>query len=99
MTLSESQKKFLRGLGHPLKPFILIGGGGLSDSLMQELESTISHHELIKVRVRDRDRKCRDETIEQMCTMISATLVARIGNIALIYRRNDDKPRIPLPAA
>lgn len=98
MTLSEAQKKFLRGLGHQLKPVILIGGSGLSASVLEELNSSISHHELIKVRVRNGDRKCRDATIENMCNKSGASLVARIGNIALIYRRNADQPRIRLPA-
>ncbi len=98
MTLSESQKKFLRGLGHQLKPVILIGGNALSESVLKELDSTISHHELIKVRVRTGGRKCRDETIENLCETSGSSLVARIGNVALIYRRNADKPRIRLPA-
>ena len=32
MELSESQKKFLRGLGHQLKPVIMIGDAGLATS-------------------------------------------------------------------
>lgn len=98
MTLSESQKQFLRGLGHQLKPVIMIGDGGLSEAVMKELDTTISHHELIKVRVRTGDRKCRNETIENICDKSGASLVARIGNVALIYRRNADQPGIRLPA-
>jgi len=97
MILSESQKKFLRGLGHQLKPVIMVGDAGLSDSLMKEFESTIEHHELIKVRIRAGDRETRDNIISELCKRGAAELVARIGNVALIYRRNDQKPQIPLP--
>lgn len=97
MTLSESQKKFLRGRGHPLKPVILIGGSGLTDSVLKELDSSIDHHELIKVRVRTGDRKSRDETIENLCEKSGSSLVTQIGNVALIYRANADEPRIRLP--
>lgn len=97
MNLSESQKKFLRGLGHQLKPVIMVGDAGLSDSVMREFDSTIEHHELIKVRVRAGDRESRDNIIGELCQRGTALLVARIGNVALIYRRNDDKPQIPLP--
>lgn len=97
MTLSESQKKFLRGRGHQLKPVILIGGSGLTDSVLKELDSSIDHHELIKVRVRTGDRKSRDETIENLCEKSGSSLVAQIGNVALIYRANADEPRIRLP--
>ena len=97
MKLSESQKKYLRGLGHQLKPVIMIGDAGLTDAVSSEFDSAISHHELIKVRVRVGDRKVRDEVIDALCKQGSAGLVTRIGNVALIYRRNDEKPGIPLP--
>ena len=97
MELSESQKKFLRGLGHQLKPVIMIGDSGLTDSVLNEFNSTIRHHELIKVRVRAGDRKVRDDIIRDLCDRGSASLVTRVGNVALVYRRNDEKPAIPLP--
>ena len=98
MTLSESQKKFLRGLGHQLKPVIVIGDGGLSESLLKEFESTINHHELIQVRIRAGDRKSRDETIRSLCEQSRSSLITRIGNVALIYRGNEDDSRIRLPS-
>jgi len=97
MNLSESQKKFLRGLGHQLKPVIMIGDAGLTDSVLSEFSSSIEHHELIKVRVRAGDRKVRDEIIDELCRQGSCSLVTRIGNVALVYRRNEEKPGIPLP--
>jgi RNA-binding protein len=95
--LSESQKKFLRGLGHELKPVIMVSDAGLTDSVLNEFSSTIEHHELIKVRVRVGDRKTRDDIISELCEKGSAELVTRIGNVALVYRRNDENQKIPLP--
>ena len=97
INLSESQKKFLRGLGHELKPVIMVGDAGLTESLFNEFCSSIEHHELIKVRVRVGDRERRDGIISELCEKGSAELVTRIGNIALVYRRNVEKPQIPLP--
>ena len=102
MNLSESQKKFLRGLGHQLKPLIMVGDAGLSDSLVAEFESTLDHHELIKVRVRTGDREARDAIISKLCKDSGASLVQRIGNVALVYRPNlSKKPekRIQLPSS
>ena len=101
MNLSEHQKKYLRGLGHQLKPLIMVGDAGLSESLLAEYESTLSHHELIKVRIRVGDRDTRDTMIDKLCTGSSAILVQRVGNVALIFRQNlKKKPekRIRLPA-
>lgn len=88
MNLRESQKKYLRGLGHQLKPLIMVGDAGLSESLLAEFESTLDHHELIKVRVRVGDRESRNEIIENLCLRSSAVLIQRTGNVALLYRPN-----------
>ena len=97
MILSEAQKKHLRGLGHALKPLVMVGDAGLSESLMAEFESTLSHHELIKVRVRVGDRQARDVIIGELCERSGASLVQRIGNMALLYRENPEKKKIVLP--
>ena len=97
MTLLESQKKHLRGLGHYLKPVIEVGNAGLSESLLNEYELTLDHHELIKVKVRAGDREQRDEMIATLCETAKAELIQRIGNVALIYRPNREKNRIKLP--
>lgn len=95
--LSEPQKKHLRGLGHALKPLIMVGDAGLSESLLVEFESTLAHHELIKVRVRAGDRPARDGIIEELCKRSGAALVQRVGNMALLYRENPEKKKIVLP--
>lgn len=97
LMLSDAQRKYLRGLGHALKPLIMVGDGGLSESLMAELESTLAHHELIKVRVRVGDRKARDTMINELCERSGAMLVQRVGNMALLYRQNPEKTKIVLP--
>ena len=97
MMLSETQKKFLRGLGHDLKPTLIVADAGLSDSVMLEFDATITHHELIKVRIRAADRASRDAIISDLCKNGSAQLITRIGNVALIYRKNEDQPKIPVP--
>ena len=78
----------------------MVGDAGLSESLLAEYESTLDHHELIKVRVRVGDREARDEIIRELCDASSAQLIQRIGNVALLYRPNlSKKPekRIRIP--
>ena len=98
MTLSESQKKHLRGLGHALKPIIMIGDAGLSDGVRTEFAAALDHHELIKVRVRVGDRDARDEIIGSLCGDFGAELVQRIGNVALLYRENKERKKVRLPS-
>ncbi len=98
MSLSETQKKHLRGLGHRLKPTVMIGDAGVTDSLFAEFESTLAHHELIKIKVRVGDRSQRDAIMADLCERSGGEMVQRIGNVALIYRENPERRRIVLPS-
>lgn len=98
MNLRESQKKYLRGLGHRLKPTIMVGDAGLTEALLAEFLSTLEHHELIKVKVRAGDRESRDAIINEICNKGGAALIQRIGNVALLYRQNTEKSKIKLPS-
>ena len=97
MQLSEKQRKHLRGLGHALKPVVMMGNAGMTDAVMAELSRALDDHELIKVSVRVGDRNARNETIDLLCAKSGAMLVQRIGNIALIYRVNPEKRSVTLP--
>jgi len=97
MALSVNQKKHLRGLGHSLKPVVMVGDAGISDALLEEFETQVEHHELVKVKVRAGDRDARDSMIGELCRRGRAELVARIGNVALLYRRNEEEPKVALP--
>ncbi len=97
MFKKNAQKKYLRKLGHQLKPVILIGNSGLSESVLTELSSTINHHELIKVKIKASNRIIRNQIVDEICKKISTQLVTQIGGIALIYKRNSENPKIKLP--
>ena len=96
MQLTDQQKKHLRRLGHELKPVVMVGESGLTEAVLKEVEQALDYHELIKVRVRLPDRKDRDSAIALICDATQAQLVVRIGHVALLFRRNEQKPRIKL---
>lgn len=95
--LSSAQTRYLRGLGHSLKPVILVGAKGITDNLLAELDGALTHHELVKVKFAVGDREDRDAAVAQLATAAKASLVQRIGNVACLYRRHPKKPRIVLP--
>lgn len=97
--LSNPQKRYLRGLAHDLKPIILVGAKGVSDNLVTELLSAIEHHELVKVKIAAEDRDTRDTWIAELVEKSDAALVARIGNVAIMYKRRAEQPMIILPRA
>lgn len=96
-TLNHAQIRYLRSLGHALRPVVMVGGKGVTAGLLAELEQALEQHELIKVKVAAGDRDRRDEWIGQLIADSQARLVQRIGNIALLYRRNPERAQITLP--
>lgn len=96
--LSEKQRKHLRGLGHTLKPIVLLGQAGLTEAVVTEAVRALNDHELVKVRVSGMDRDVRDDTIATLASRTDSELVGRIGHTALLYRQNKERPRILLPS-
>ncbi len=95
--LSASQKRYLRGLAHSLKPVILLGEKGVTPGVLAELDLALSHHELVKVRIPGEDREVREAAVAELADRTRAAVVQRIGHVATLYRRNSDAPQIALP--
>ena len=53
-------------MAHDLKPFVMIGQHGLSDSVVNELESTLLKHELLKIKLRVSDRKEKQQIVDKI---------------------------------
>ncbi|MGH8191622.1 MAG: ribosome assembly RNA-binding protein YhbY [Rhodanobacteraceae bacterium] len=95
--LTPSQTRYLRGLAHPLKPVLLLGGKGVTPGVLKELHQALDDHELIKVKLTGDDRAARAGVVGQLLESSGAEPVQTIGHIAVLYRRNDDQPKIALP--
>ena len=95
--ITASQKRYLRGLAHPLKPIIQLGGKGVTDALVAELEIALERHELLKVKVAADDRDARDAMITELAARTRAALIQRVGHTATLFRASTDKPQIELP--
>lgn len=90
MELDTQRRRDLKAQAHHLKPIILIGQKGLHDTLLDELELALDHHELLKLKVAA-DRESADAIIEQILTKTGATLIQRIGGTATIYRKRPER--------
>jgi RNA-binding protein len=97
MSLSGSQKRYLRGLAHSLKAVIMTGNHGVSASVIKEFSSALDHHELVKVKIGSDDRDARKAQIAALATATGSDLVQSIGRVATFYRRNAEQPKLALP--
>ena len=89
MTLSNDDKKHLRGIGHKLNPVVTIADKGLTDNVLAELDRALNDHELIKVKINLSDREAKKATIEQARQQLKAELIQTIGHVVLLYRKAD----------
>ena len=84
-------------MAHDLKPFVMIGQNGLSESVLTEIDSTMLKHELIKIKLRVENRDEKQNIIERIIDFSQAELIQVIGGVLVIYRPFDDNPDIILP--
>ncbi len=89
--MDKSQIKQLKALAHKLKPIVTVGQHGMKASINDELAIALNFHQLVKVKVNVGDRAIRDTIISEFAETHNAELVQKIGNIAVLYKRNFDK--------
>lgn len=93
--LSGHQRKFLRGLAHPLRPVVQVGHDGITDGVVQAVEQALLDHELIKVRMHEPADKKAMAT--ELARRSGAALCGLIGHTAILYRPHPETPTIQLP--
>lgn len=96
MALTDRQKKHLRGLAHHLHPYVTIGDRGLTPTVVEEIDTALAHHELVKIKL-NVDRDTRRDLLEQIGTSTNGELVMAVGRVACYFRRNPEKAGIKLP--
>jgi RNA-binding protein len=97
MALSPSQRRYLRSLAHDLSPVIMLGTKGATDAVLKELDGALSHHELVKVKLSGGDKEERDAQIAFLADGTGAENVQQIGHVVVLFRRNEDEPKLALP--
>jgi len=95
-TLRGFQRKFLRGLAHGMRPTVLVGGGGITEAVVEAADRALLDHELIKVRMRQPDDKKAMAT--ELATRTGAHLCGLVGHMAILYKAHPQRPRLALPS-
>ena len=98
--LTSKQKKFLKGLAHPLTPAVQVGKEGLSQGVVDATSQELSLRELIKVKIGRNNSLEKQEAGEELAGRTASNLVQIIGKTLVLYRANpelDKEQRITLP--
>ncbi|MDH3520371.1 MAG: YhbY family RNA-binding protein [Myxococcales bacterium] len=97
--LSGADRRYLRRLAHGLHPVVQVGASGVSERLLEAVETALSDHELIKVRIAA-ERALRKGAAQQIARATGSALAGSIGQLAILYRPATDRERrsIVLPS-
>ena len=93
LTLSPTERRALRADAHHLDPVVLVGGDGLTDAVVREVDAALTAHGLIKVRVFADERPVREEVLDALTQRLSAAPVQHIGKLLVLWRPVPDRAK------
>lgn len=90
--MTPARKKQLKSKAHTLKPVVIIGQSGLTESVLNEIDIALNVHELIKIKIRA-EKPQRVQFSEEIIAKLDASHIQHIGQIIVLYRKNPQKQR------
>lgn len=97
MKLTGKQARYLRGLGHHLKPVVMIGKDEITAAIIAATDEVLTIHELIKVKLQEGCSGDRKEIAAELATATDSSVAQILGKNFLLYRESEEK-KIKLPA-
>ena len=85
MEINAKQRKFLEKNAQPLSALVQIGGAGVTENQIAQVDRLLGEHELIKVKFNEfKDEK--KELSSQIAEKTNSTIVRLLGNVLILYR-------------
>ena len=75
MKLTGTQIRHLRGLAHHKRTTVTVGQSGPTKGVVKELDSALTAHELVKIKLPAGSRLDKQTTLDQLCTSARATSI------------------------
>ena len=86
LELTSRHRAHLKARAHALEPLVQIGHAGVQDSVVAAVETALTAHELIKVKINDAERDERVEIAEALSERTGAAIVQRVGKVVVLWR-------------
>ena len=95
--ITTKQRAELRGLANNLEDLFQIGKGGISDTVIAQVEEALVARELIKIKVLlETSPVTPREAAIELAEKTNSDIVQVIGGKIVLFRRNPKKPIIIL---
>jgi RNA-binding protein len=89
MSLNSKKRQEFKARAHKLKPIVIVGSNGLTETVHMEIDRALTDHELIKLRINSEDREERRALYAEILEVHHAELVQQIGKVGVLYRVSD----------
>lgn len=97
--LTSKQRAYLRGLAAAEDTIVIIGKGGITENIIIQMNDALKARELVKGRVLENSLLTAREAADALNETCRAEIVQVIGSKFVLYKRNEQKPKIELPKA
>ena len=95
--LTSKQRAQLRGLAASEDTIVIIGKGGITENIIIQMNDALKARELVKGRVLENSLLTAREASDSLARTCRAEVVQVIGSKFVLYKRNEQKPKIELP--
>ena len=96
MAITSKQRSQLRGLAAAEDTIIQIGKGGITDAVIDSVNSALKARELVKGKVLENSMLTAREACDELAEACKAEQVQVIGTKFVLYKRNEKEPKIVL---
>ena len=84
LVLDRNARLLLQAKAHHLDPVVLLGGNGLTEAVIKEVDRALTAHGLIKVKVPSDDREERTAIFEELADKLGAAKITQIVKEAAV---------------
>ena len=86
--ITTKQRAYLRGLANTIDTILILGKGGISDTVIAQAVSALEARELIKLTVLETSPLSPKEVMVELCDSLGCEAVQVIGRRVVIYRQS-----------
>ena len=94
--LTGKQRAQLRGLANAEDTIVHIGKGGVTENVVKQAADALKARELIKCKVLENSLLTAREACDELAEKTGAEGVQVIGSRFVLYKKNEDDPKIKL---
>jgi RNA-binding protein len=95
--LTSKQRAYLKSIAANEDTILIVGKGGITSDIIKQANDALNARELIKGKTLETAPLTAKETSEEIASKTSSEVVLVVGRKFVLYRKNEDEPKIILP--